>query len=87
LGTHLRTQGMNESIPDPEDLQSEDEDEEITGAVTDPLADPPGSRGHKATNPYEGTEANDDPGPSLADQLEDDTPANDEELGGGEGDI
>jgi hypothetical protein len=78
---------MNESIPDPEDLQSEDEDEEVTGAVTDPLADPPGSRGHKATNPYEGTEANDDPGPSLADQLEDDTPANDEELGGGEGDI
>jgi hypothetical protein len=73
---------MNQSIPDPEDLQPEEE--EVTGAVTDPLADPPGSRGHKARNPYEDTEANDNPGPSLADQLEDDTPANDEALGGGE---
>jgi hypothetical protein len=76
---------MNESNPDPEDLEPEYEDEEVTGAVTDPLADPPpGSRGRKAKNPYEGTEANDDPGPSLADQLEDYTPANDETLGTGE---
>jgi hypothetical protein len=75
---------MNESNPDPEDLEPEYEDEEVTGAVTDPLADPPGSRGRKAQNPYEGTEANDDPGPSLADQLEDYTPANDETLGTGE---
>ena len=42
---------MNESIPDPEDLQPEDEDEGVTGAVTDPLADPPGSRGRKAKIP------------------------------------
>ena len=55
--------------------------------MNESIPDPPGSRGHKARNPYEGTEANDDPGPSLADQLGDDTPANDEELGGGEGDI
>jgi hypothetical protein len=75
---------MNESIPDPEDVQPEEEDEGVTGAVTDPLADPPGSRGRKARNPYEGTEANDDPGPSLTDQLEDNTPANDETLGIGE---
>jgi hypothetical protein len=69
-------------VPDPEDENREEE--EITGATSDPLADPPGSRGHKAPNPYEGTEANDDPGPSLADELEDRTPANDEELEGGD---
>jgi hypothetical protein len=81
---HLRTKDMSEPIPHPEELRPEDEEEETTGAFTDPLADPPGSRGHKARNPYEGIGADDDPGPSLADQLEDDTPANDEELGGGE---
>ena len=71
---------MSETIPDPEEYQPEEEEDEATGATTDPLADPPGSRGHKAKNPYEGTEANDDPGPSLTEQLEDNTPANDEQL-------
>jgi hypothetical protein len=78
----MRTRNVNEMVPDPEDEKWEEE--EIAGATSDPLADPPGSRGHKALNPYEGTEANDDPGPSLADQLEDHTPANDEELEGGD---
>lgn len=69
----------------PEEFEPEEEDEfETTGATTDPLAEPPGSRGRKAPNPYEGTEADDDPGPSLIDQLEDHTPAADEQLEGGE---
>ena len=70
----------------PEQFEPEEEDEEFetTGAITDPLADPPGSRGRKAPNPYEGTEADDEPGPSLIDQLEDHTPAADEQLEGGE---
>jgi hypothetical protein len=74
---------MSDSIPDPEEYRSEDEDEEVTGATSNPLADPPGSRGHKARNPYEGTEADDDD-PSQIQRLEDETPANDEELSGGE---
>jgi len=69
----------------PEDLEpEEDEESESTGAISDPLADPPGSRGRKALNPYDGTEADDEPGPSLIDQLEDHTPAADEQLEGGE---
>jgi len=70
----------------PEDLEPEEDDEELesAGATSDPLAEPPGSRGRKAPNPYEGTEANDEPGPSLIDQLEDHTPAADEQLEGGE---
>jgi hypothetical protein len=72
---------VSEAIPDPEEYRPEDEDEETAGATSNPLADPPGSRGHKARNPYEDTEAEDNPGPSLADQLEDGTPANDEQLG------
>ena len=69
----------------PEQFESEEEDEfETTGATTDPLAEPPGSRGRKAPNPYEETEADDEPGPSLIDQLEDHTPAADEQLEGGE---
>jgi hypothetical protein len=87
LREQLRTADVNEPIPDPEEFQPENEEEEPTGAFTDPLADPPGSRGHKAKNPYEGTEADDDPGPSLIDEMEDHTPASDEELGGGEGEI
>ncbi|HXM25186.1 MAG TPA: hypothetical protein VN957_04120 [Chthoniobacterales bacterium] len=75
---------MSETIPDPEEYQPEEEEDETTGATRDPLADPPGSRGHKAKNPYEGVEANDYPGPTLAEQLEDNTPANDEQLEGGE---
>jgi hypothetical protein len=55
-----------------------------TGATSDPLAEPPGSRGRKAINPYEGAEADDDPGPSLRDVIEDHTPATDELLEGGE---
>jgi hypothetical protein len=66
-----------------EELEPE-EDDESTGATSDPLAEPPGSRGRKAPNPYEGTEATDEPGPSLIDQLEDHTPAADEQLEGGE---
>jgi hypothetical protein len=58
--------------------------EELTGAASDPLGNPPSSRGRKAKNPYEDTEAQDEPGPSLADQIEDRTPATDEELHGGE---
>jgi hypothetical protein len=84
LQEELRTQGMSETIPDPEENRPEEEDEETTGATSSPLADPPGSRGHKARNPYEGTEADDTPGPSWAEQMEDDTPAADEELEGGE---
>jgi hypothetical protein len=72
------------STMDPDEFEPEDDDAESTGATRDPLAGPPGSRGRKATNPYEGTEADDDPGPSLIDQLEDQTPANDELLEGGE---
>lgn len=69
----------------PERFEPEEEDEfETTGATTDPLAEPPGSRGRKAPDPYEGTEADDEPGPSLIDQLEDHTPAADEQLEGGE---
>jgi hypothetical protein len=69
----------------PEQFEPEEEDEfESTGATTDPLAEPPGSRGRKAPNPYEGTEAGDEAGPSLIDQLEDHTPATDEQLEGGE---
>jgi hypothetical protein len=70
----------------PEDFESEEEDEESesAGATTDPLAEPPGSRGRQAPNPYQGTEADDEPGPSLIDQLEDRTPAADEQLEGGE---
>jgi hypothetical protein len=78
----MRTRNVNETVPDPEDEQPDEE--EIAGAASDPLADPPGSRGRKAPNPYEGTEADDDPGPSLTDELEDHTPANDEELEGGD---
>ena len=69
----------------PEEFEPEEEDEsELTSATSDPLAEPPGSRGRKAPNPYEGTEADDEPGPSLIDQLEDHTPAADEQLEGGE---
>jgi hypothetical protein len=83
-GNEPRTRDVSETIPEPEEYQPEEEEDEATGATSDPLADPPGSRGHKAKNPYEDAEANDDPGPSLADQLEDNTPANDEQLEGGE---
>jgi hypothetical protein len=72
------------STMDPDEFEPEDDDVESTGATSDPLAEPPGSRGRKATNPHEGTEADDDPGPSLIDQMEDHTPANDELLQGGE---
>jgi hypothetical protein len=77
---------MSEKIPNHDDLPSEEEEEEdeLTGATSDPLGDPPGSRGRKARNPYEDTEADDNPGPSLADQIEDLTPATDEELHGGD---
>ena len=70
----------------PEKFEPEEEDDEYesTGAASDPLAEPPGSHGRKAPNPYEGTEADDEPGPSLIDQLEDHTPAADEQLEGGE---
>ena len=70
----------------PEEFEPEEEAEELesTGATSDPLAEPPGSRGKKAYNPYEGTAADDEPGPSLIDQLEDHTPAADEQLEGGE---
>ena len=71
------------STMEPGDFEPEEEFESI-GATTDPLAEPAGSRGRKAKNPYEGTEADDDPGPSIIDQLEDHTPANDELLEGGE---
>jgi len=75
---------MNETIPDPEEYQPEEDDEETISATSDPLAEPPASRGRKAINPYEGTEADDDPGPSLRDVIEDHTPATDERLEGGE---
>jgi hypothetical protein len=71
---------MNAAIPDPEEYQPEKEDEGTTGATSDPLAEPPGSRGRKARNPYEETEADDYPGPSLSDFIEDHTPAADEQL-------
>jgi hypothetical protein len=67
-----------------EENRPDDEDEETTGATTDPLAEIPGSHGRKAPDPYEGTEEDDDPGPSLIDELEDHTPPTDAELGGGE---
>ncbi|MBV8224525.1 MAG: hypothetical protein JO232_04970 [Verrucomicrobia bacterium] len=38
----------------------------------------------QAVNPYEGTEADDEPGPSIADEIEEHTPAADEQLEGGE---
>jgi hypothetical protein len=85
LGTgFMRTVFVNEKIPNHNDFPSEEEDEELTGASSDPLGNPPGSRGRKAKNPYEDTEADDNPGPSLADQIEDRTTATDEELHGGE---
>jgi len=71
---------MNETIPDPEEYPPEEDDQETPGAARNPLAEPPASRGRKARNPYEETEADDDPGPSLRDVMEDHTPAADEEL-------
>ena len=70
--------------PEEFEPKQDDKESELTGATSDPLAEPPGSRGRKAPNPYEGTESDDEPGPSLIDQLEDHTPANDEQLEGGE---
>jgi hypothetical protein len=72
------------SAMDPEEFEPEEDEIESTGATSDPLAEPPGSRGRKAKNPYEGTEADDNSRPSLIDRLEDHTPANDERLEGGE---
>ena len=71
---------------EPEEFEPDEEGEEseLTGATSDPLAEPPGSRGRKAPNPYEETEADSEAGPSQIDQLEDHTPANDEQLEGGE---
>ena len=80
----MRTVFVSEKIPNHDDFPSEQEEEELTGALSDPLGNPPGSRGSKAKNPYEDTEADDNPSPSLADQIEDRTPATDEELHGGE---
>jgi len=71
---------MNQTIPDPEEHQPKEDDEETTGAPSDPLAEPPASRGRKAWNPYEGTEADDEAGPSLSDLMEDHTPAADGQL-------
>lgn len=67
-----------------EHFEPEEDETGATGASSDPLAEPPGSRGRKARNPYEDTEADDDPGRSLIDQIEDRTPAADEQLEGGE---
>jgi hypothetical protein len=79
-----RTENVNtHANRNPDDYLPEEE-EEFPGAVTDPLANPPGSHGRKAPNPYEGNEPNDLPGPSLNEQMDDSTPANDAELGGGE---
>jgi hypothetical protein len=74
---------MSEILPYPEDHRPEEDDEEVTGASSDPLAEPPGTHGRKARNPYEGTEPGDEPGPSLGDLMEDHTPATDEQLQGG----
>ena len=79
----MRTVYVSEKIPSHDDFPSEKEEEDLTGATSDPLENPPGSRGRMAKNPYEDTEADDIPGPSLADQIEDRTPATDEELHGG----
>jgi len=79
-----RTALVSEKIPNHDDLPSEEEEDELSGATSDPLGDPPGSCGRKARNPYEDTEADDNPGPSLTDQIEDHTPATDEELHGGD---
>jgi hypothetical protein len=82
----MRTAFMSEKIPSHDDLplEEEEEEDELTGATSDPLGDPPASRGRKTRNPYEDTEADDNPGPSLADQIEDHTPATDEDLHGGD---
>jgi hypothetical protein len=75
---------MSNKPTDPEDYTPERDDEETIGPIKDPLAEPPGSRGRKAINPYEETEPDDNPGPSLADEMEEHTPAADEQLEGGE---
>ncbi|HYY30460.1 MAG TPA: hypothetical protein VE860_21160 [Chthoniobacterales bacterium] len=75
---------MSNKLTDPEDYPFEEDEEETIGSIKDPLAEPPGSRGRKAINPYEGTEADDNPGPSIADEMEEHTPAADEQLEGGE---
>jgi hypothetical protein len=75
---------MSKKPTHPEDYPPEEDNEETIGSIKDPLAEPAGSRGRKAINPYEGTEANDDPGPSIADEIEEHTPAADEQLEGGE---
>lgn len=67
-----------------EEFEPEEDDAESASGTSDPLAEPPGSLGRKAKNPYEGTEADDRLGPSLIDELEDHTPAADEQLEGGE---
>jgi hypothetical protein len=55
-------ENMKERIPNPK---------ETTGEFVDPLADlPPGSRGRKVKDPFEGTEATSDGGPTLAEQIE-----------------
>jgi hypothetical protein len=75
---------MSTRPTDPEEYPPEADDEQTFGSIKDPLAEPPGTRGRKAVNPYEGTEADDDPGPSIADEMEEHTPAADEQLEGGE---
>lgn len=55
-------ENMKERIPNPK---------ETAGEFVDPLADPPpGSRGRKVKDPFEGTEATSDGGPTLGEQIE-----------------
>lgn len=71
---------MSEILPYPDDQDPEEEDQNTAGAGSDPPAEPPGTHGRKAIDPYEDTEATDDPGASLTDEIEDNTPATDEQL-------
>jgi hypothetical protein len=75
---------MTNKPTDPEEYPAEQDDEETLGSIKDPLAEPPGTRGRKAVNPYEDMEADDEPGPSIAEEIEEHTPAADEQLEGGE---
>ncbi len=71
-------------FPDPDEIPPREEEtmaeeESVGGSIVDPLADPPASQGHKARNPYEGSDADAEESLNREDET-DDPPATDEQL-------
>lgn len=70
-------------FPDPDEIPPREEpmgeEESVGGSIVDPLADPPASHGHKARNPYEGSDADAEESLNRKDET-DDPPATDEQL-------